>query len=394
MCNAAWHKLIQARGHHRHEHQEESRSISENCTWGKRKAFADGKVSLPFKTFLGYDRGADGNPVINPKQAEIVRLIYAMFLKGKSASAIARYLTAQKIPTPAGKTNWAVSTVQSILANEKYKGDALLQKSYTTDFLTKKKKVNEGELPQYYITKNHEAIIDPATFDLVQTQLALRKSDARKGQMPHAFSQRIKCGECGGWYGSKTWHSTDKHRRKVWQCNHKYIRGDRGAKCSAPHVTDEAIKNGFLVAVNKLIGDKSRIIDEFDEIKEVLFSTAELEKQSLDLAAEIAGIDSLINDLITANASRPLNQTDYEGKYNDLITRLETARSKQASTTSEIQLNKARFASTEIFLDNLNGLEVLEIFDEEVWIALIDFVEVIDKDELIFNFKDGTKVDA
>src|SRR5574344_1838908 len=135
--------------------QEESRSISENVTWGQRKRFADGKVSMPYKQFLGYDRGADGLPEIVPEEAEIVRKIYRLFMQGKSTNAIAGRLTAEGIPTPSGKQKWSQTTVDSILSNEKYKGDALLQKKFTTDFLTKKMKVNEGEVPQYYVEKSH-----------------------------------------------------------------------------------------------------------------------------------------------------------------------------------------------------------------------------------------------
>ena len=140
--------------------QEESRSISENITWGKRKQFADGKVSLPYKQFLGYRKGANGLPEIVPEEAEIVRLIYRMFMEGKSQSYIARYLMDNNIPSPSGKKTWQVSTVESILTNEKYKGDARLQKTFTTDYLTKKMKVNEGEVPQYYVENSHPAIID------------------------------------------------------------------------------------------------------------------------------------------------------------------------------------------------------------------------------------------
>ena len=147
--------------------QEESRSISENCTWGQRKRFADGKITVPFQRFLGYDRGPDGNLVVNPEQAVIVKSSYSMFLQGMSYHGIAKKLTADVIPTPGGKEKWSISTVKSILSNEKYKGDALLQKSYTVDFLTKKTKVNEGEIPQYYVEDNHEAIIDPEVFDTV-----------------------------------------------------------------------------------------------------------------------------------------------------------------------------------------------------------------------------------
>ena len=131
--------------------QEESRSISENVTWGMRKRFAEGKPIIPYGAFLGYRKGPDGMPEIDPEQAETVRYIYRAFLEGKAPSYIARDLTARGILTPGGKTTWRANTVMSILTNEKYKGDALLQKTFCTDFLTKAYKVNEGEVPQYYV---------------------------------------------------------------------------------------------------------------------------------------------------------------------------------------------------------------------------------------------------
>ena len=106
---------------------------------------------MPYKQFLGYEKGEDGTPVINEEEAAIVRLIYKLFLEGKTPAGICRYLEQQGIPTPSGKQKWSQTTVDSILSNEKYKGDALLQKKFTTDFLTKKMKVNEGEVPQYYV---------------------------------------------------------------------------------------------------------------------------------------------------------------------------------------------------------------------------------------------------
>ncbi|MDR0846536.1 MAG: recombinase family protein [Lactobacillales bacterium] len=369
--------------------QEESRSISENCAWGKRKSFADGKVNMPYAHFLGYDKGDDGNPVINEKQAKIVRRIYGLFLKGQSTVAIANQLTAEGIPTPGGKTNWTTTVISSILSNEKYKGDALLQKSFTTDFLTKKMKRNEGELPQYYITKNHDAIIDPKVFDLVQNQIALRATEEQRRNCVHALSSRIKCGDCGSWYGSKVWHSNSKYKRRIWQCNKKY---SRGKKCSTPHLDDDFVKEKFIKAVNQLIGDKSNMIDNFNEVKELLFSTEELSKQSVELSNEVDILDSLINESINDNARRPINQSEYEVKYNNLILRLEAAEKQLTAVEAEITLRKGRREQIEIFLSDLSKLNLITEFDEEVWAVLIDFVEVITKDELIFNFKDGTKI--
>ena len=179
-------------------------------TWGKRKSFADGKINLPYKKFLGYEKGADGLPQIIEDQAKTVRLIYKLFLEGKTPSAISRYLMNEKIPTPGGKVKWSVSTILSILQNEKYKGDAVLQKNYTVDFLTKKKKSNEGENPQYYDENSHPAIISPEVYDLVQHELKKRKQEKGYKTSASAFSGKIVCGECGSFYGSKVWHSTSK----------------------------------------------------------------------------------------------------------------------------------------------------------------------------------------
>ena len=152
--------------------QEESRSISENVIWGQRKHMADGKPNVPFGRFLGYDRGPDGKMVINEAEAETVRKIYSLFLTGLTPHTIAKKLTEQGIRTPVGKEKWHSSTVKSILTNEKYKGDALLQKTYTADYLTKKQKINHGEIPMYYVEGSHEGIVTPEVFDTDCTESA------------------------------------------------------------------------------------------------------------------------------------------------------------------------------------------------------------------------------
>jgi hypothetical protein len=127
-------------------------------TWGKRRSFEQGKVSLPYKRFLGYEKGPDGLPQIVPEEAAVVRLIYALFMQEKTLNFIARHLTAQSILSPGGAEKWSVSTVQSILRNEKYRGDLLPQKTFCTDFLSKCMKKNEGEIPQYFVENSHPAV--------------------------------------------------------------------------------------------------------------------------------------------------------------------------------------------------------------------------------------------
>ncbi len=369
--------------------QEESRSISENVTWGQRKRFADGKVTVPFKRFLGYDRGEDGNLVVNEEQAAVVRRIYGMFLQGRSPYAIAKTLTEEEIPTPGGKENWSGSTVRSILTNEKYKGDALLQKVYTVDFLSKKKKVNEGEVPQYYVEGNHDAIIEPAVFEAVQKQMAVRQTGKNRQSSVDIFSSRIRCGDCGSWYGSKVWHSNDKYRRVIWQCNHKFD----GRKCSTPHLDENTIKELFIKAVNILMAEKDEIIADFQAVKEILFDTGGLENEQSQLQEELNVVAELIQQCVRENAHVALDQTEYQARYDGLTERFDRTKERLDEVSSAIKAKQAQQDKIERFLADLGQQEGLVTeFDEDQWYSLVDFVTVFNKEDIRFTFKDGTEI--
>jgi site-specific DNA recombinase len=163
-------------------------------------------------------------------------------------------LTLEKIPTPGGKEIWQARTVLSILQNEKYKGDAMLQKSFTVDFLTKKKKINEGEVPQYYVENSHPAIITPEIFDLVQHEIKKRKEAKGYKTSGGCFSGKIVCSECSSFYGSKVWHSTSKYRRVIWQCNSKFKNGE---KCNTPHLYEDDIKKALQLLLRNLSKEKA-----------------------------------------------------------------------------------------------------------------------------------------
>lgn len=203
--------------------QEESRSMSENIRWAQRKNMQEGKVFVAYSRFLGYCKGVDGHMKIVEEEAEIVRKIYSLFLDGWTIRHIADYLTDNNIPTPSGKEKWAVSTVKSILSNEKYRGDALLQKTYTVDYLTKEVRKNEGELRQYLVENSHDAIIKPEIFDKVQELLKQNQKRRSKVRTNHPFAGKIICGDCGEYYGHKVWRiRSTGERYDVWYCNHKY----------------------------------------------------------------------------------------------------------------------------------------------------------------------------
>ena len=246
--------------------QQESRSISENTTWGHRKRFADGKVSFAYSRFLGYDMGENGELVINEEQAAVVRRIYGMYIQGHTFCSIARKLTEEGVATVTGKTLWRDNIVKSILTNEKYRGDAMLQKTYTVDFLSKKTRKNSGEIPKYYIKENHAPIIPPEIFDMVQRLIEERKNRKRRISGVSAFSGKVICGNCGGIFGTKVWHANDKYRRVVLQCNNKF---KNEKKCNVPHLTETALKELAVKALNKILPQKQMKTD-LELIKECL----------------------------------------------------------------------------------------------------------------------------
>lgn len=222
--------------------QEESRSISENVTWGKRKQYADGKVSLGYSRFLGYDKGAEKfTMVVNDEEAVTVRRIFFLFLQGYTPHAIAQILMEENVTAPGGGDYWHQQTIRRMIENEKYKGDALLQKEFTVDFLTKKMKRNEGELPQYYVKEDHEPIISPWLFDYVQEQIALRtdlsesKNQRYSGCTP--LSSKVICGTCGAYFGPRPWHSTS-YNNLAWQCKNRVKAAE---KCRTHNVYDTVL---------------------------------------------------------------------------------------------------------------------------------------------------------
>lgn len=196
--------------------QAESESISMNVKIGKRQSLKNGNVPFCYKSFLGYKKGADGKPEIVPEEAKIITRIYTEYLAGKSLNDIAKSLITDGIYTPTGKTQWTSKVVLSILSNEKYKGDALLQKTYIVDCISKKMKKNNGELPMYYVENNHPAIIDRSMFDRVQEEISRRnskrkvkekgtKTELGKYSSKYALSELLFCGNCGTPYRRVTW---------------------------------------------------------------------------------------------------------------------------------------------------------------------------------------------
>lgn len=372
--------------------QEESRSISENTTWGKRKSFADGKVTMAFKTFLGYDKGPNGEFVVNEEQARIVRMIYRLYMQGLSSYKIACTLTEKGIPTVTGKKIWRADAIQRILTNEKYKGDALLQKTFTVDFLTKKSKKNEGEIPQYYVDGHHEAIIDPQTFDLVQAEVARRNTIATYEKYSGAgmFSSKIKCGDCGGWFGSKIWHSNDKYRKIIFRCNHKF-KGEK--KCSTPHITEDEIKECFVRAMAEILTEKDELIENARLMLDLVCSTEELEKQAEELGTELQVQMEMVQNIIEQNARVATDQEEYQKKYDSMVKKYNATKDEYERVLDAIskKTDKRRVIENFIGVMEQRDCTVTE-FDEGLWCSLVDYMTVYSKEEVGFTLSNGIEI--
>lgn len=371
--------------------QEESRSISENVTWGQRKRFADGKVTMPYKQFLGYRRGEDGQPEIVPEEAETVRRIYRLFLEGQTPYGIKKILEADGIPSPAGKKTWQAGTILSILTNEKYKGDALLQKTFCTDFLTKKMKINEGEVPQYYVENSHPAIVSAEMFEMVQEELARRKQMGRQHNGTSCFAGTIFCECCGGMYGSKVWHPNTKYRRVVWQCNGKYKKGD--PVCATPNLTETVIQEKFLEAFNRLLSQREFIQQDIKTIIAFLTYTKALRAEAAELHNEMDIVTALMKQAIQQNASMALNQEEYAQRYRALAERYQKAELRFKAIEDECAKRTSKRRSLTAFASRLmESDEKITEFTPTLWNAMVEKVLVAANGTLRFIFRNGTEI--
>lgn len=236
--------------------QDESRSISENVKWALKRKFERGEVMLNTKRFMGYTRDEEGNLMIVPEEAEIIRRIYKSYLNGNSLIGIKRELEADDVLSPDGLNKWSTSTISNIVQNEKYAGNAILQKSYIEDYLTKKRVPNRGELPKYHVSDSHDAIIDMETFMKVQEEVMRRKrmhggSKIGKGKpnrrhSKYIFTDLLTCGCCGHGYRRATW-TNYYDKRIVYRCGNLMKKGIR----ICPHSQSiEEKKLKFLIETN------------------------------------------------------------------------------------------------------------------------------------------------
>ncbi len=383
--------------------QSESESISANVRWGIRQAMKEGKVTIQYKYLYGYRKGDDGKPEIIPNQAEVVRKIYDLFLSGTPVRGIQEYLNTSAVPNINGEPKWARSAIDSILTNEKYCGDVLLQKTYIDDCINKKVKKNTGQLPMYLVQNHHEGIISRETFDTAQAELARRsagKSPSKKNaptgrsrySSKYALSNRLYCGECGTRYQRCTWRNRDGSKRIVWRCVSRVDYGNKYCHDS-PTLDEELLHRAILAAINSAVKDKDTIIYNLKSAMEK--ELAPVAGQQLSLSE----IDNLLEQLniefskVLAEASESGDQAVYSDRFREIMQK-QTALKAQRD---EIQQMLAESGKAAAHIDQCRAATgvipaVITEWNEALIRQIVESVTVEIDSKLAVKMKSGAEI--
>ncbi len=382
--------------------QSESENISSRVKWGKAQSAKEGNVAFHYKNFLGYRKGADGKPEIDPDGAEIIRLIYDRFLAGDSFAKIAVHLESQGIKSPGGKDKWSYSTIQSILRNEKYKGDGITGKTYIADCLSKKVKINNGERPKYYVEGNHPAIIDAATFGRVQEELARRagkrkvkqvgtKTEQGKYSSKYALTELLVCGECGTPYRRCTW--TVKGQKKiVWRCINRLDYGKKYCHKS-PTIEESILHQAIMTAILEQAKQNIEVLDLLRVHIAMGLQGEDSENESLNIEFRIAEINAIFQQMIKAVSTENADDFD-ESKLNELMLEKQSLQQRLdriADTQQKRKNAKSRLDEIYTIMDGLKN-HPME-YDDQIVRQILECVVIENKERIKVVFIGGLEVE-
>lgn len=381
--------------------QSESENISANVKFGKAQSAREGNVAFHYKNFLGYRKGEDGKPEIVPEEAETVRFIYESFLAGDSIGGIKAKLEERGILSPSGKPTWNHSTIVSILTNEKYTGDAIINKTFIEDCISKKVKVNNGERQKFYVENNHPAIIDRMTFARVQEELARRngklkvkqvgtKTEQGKYSSKYALTELLVCGECKTPYRRCTW--TVKGKKKiVWRC---ISRLDYGKKyChESPTIEESVLQEAIMNAIMRTANENAELLKTLKLHIGMGLDIGEGEDESLDLQIKIAEIDAEFKAMLNAISSDTVEAFD-EQRAKELM----DEKSKLQQRLAQIAERKQKRENTKSRLDEiftiLDGIKNRPMeYDDRLVRQIIECVVVESKERIKVVFIGGLEI--
>lgn len=366
--------------------QQESESLSKNVKMGMQFRFQNGEVQVNHNRFMGYTKDEDGHLIIEPAEAEIVKRIYREYLQGASLKQIGDGLMEDGILTGAGKPKWRPESVKKILKNEKYIGDALLQKTYTVDVLTKKRVKNNGIVPQYYVENSHEPIIPRELFMQVQEEMVRRANlRGRKGGKKRVYSSKyalssiVYCGHCGDIYRRVHWNNRG-YKSIVWRCVSRLE--EKGSECTAPTINEETLQTAVVKAINELLANKEPFLSTLQKNIATVFN------EENDNATD--DIDGKLEELQQQLLIQAKSKNDYEDVA-DEIYHLRELKQNALVENAEREGKRQRIAEMTDFF-NEQSCE-LEEYDEQLVRRLIEKVTVF-HDKFAVEFKSGVEIDV
>lgn len=387
--------------------QEESRNISENTRWGVTRRFENGIVQVNHKKFLGYTKDEDGNLVVVPEEAIIVKRIFREYLEGKSIIKIARGLEADGIRTVTGLDHWHPGTIDKMLSNEKFCGDACMQKTYTVDFLTKKKVKNDGYVRQYYIEDNHEAIIPKELFHQVQEEKLRRASlhksavtrkknkeekEKSKYSSKYVLTDLMVCAECGHAYRRQIW-SKYGEKSAVWRCEDRLKQGKKSRCQHSPTLKEKQLHDAIMTAINSVVENTGEFIGTFRENVIRVIGNYSTQGVTTEYDEQIEKLQQQMLTLIENNAKQGAISEEFDTEYKQLserINELKTARIQMVQAKKKAESYKERVEQLDKAITTVNP-QVRE-FDQDLVKRLISSIRVHKGMKLEIQFHSGIVV--
>ena len=383
--------------------QSESEDTSSRVRWGIQQSMRTGKANIQFKTLLGYKKGPDGEMVIEPEQAETVKLIYEMYLSGKTLRSIKESLEARGLRNAAGTTEWTTSNLRTILSDEKYCGDVLRQKTFIRDCISKQVVKNTGQRPKYLIQNHHDAIIPREQFDAVQFEMARRRAqtDRSRKSVPtgtgkysgkYALSGMLFCGECGTAYRRVVWtHHGEK--RAVWRCTSRLDYGKKYCKDS-PTLDEEPLQQAVLAAINASMSDHGILTAQLTDAMEQELAPIPGESMSLgDIDRAIAELGKQFDHLLL-EASGAGDAEEYAERFRAISTAMEELKRRKANIQNIRQEQEQVTRRVQAAVSVLDGLSAeLTQWDDNVVYQMLEKVTVLSREMIRVTLRNGVEIE-
>lgn len=383
--------------------QSESEDTSSRVRWGIQQSMRTGKANIQFKTLLGYKKGSDGEMVIEPEQAETVKLIYEMYLSGKTLRNIKETLEVRGLRNAAGTTGWTTSNLRTILCDEKYCGDVLRQKTFIRDCISKQVVKNTGQRPKYLIQNHHDAIIPREQFDAVQFEMARRRAqtDRSRKSVPtgtgkysgkYALSGLLFCGECGTAYRRVVW-TQHGEKRAVWRCTSRLDYGKKYCKDS-PTLDEEPLQQAVLAAINASMSDQASLTEQLVDAMEQELAPVPGESMSFgDIDRAMAELGKQF-DALLLEASSAENTEEYAERFHAVSTAMEELKRRKANIQNIRQKQERVTRRVQAAASALDGLSAdLTEWDDNVVYQMLEKVTVLSREMIRVTLRNGVEIE-